>query len=163
MICGMAGAGKSTLASKLEVAQGAVKLSPDEWLKALLADSRDRAEMARMRPIVTQLQWLQIQRLLALGHHAVWEAGFWLREERDMYLAGAKDLGAHVILHYLTAPIDELKRRVAERNRDLPPGSFYIEPDELDEWMEWLDVPTEEEGARFDAFHIHDAGDGRGR
>ncbi|HAA55524.1 MAG TPA: ATP-binding protein [Myxococcales bacterium] len=155
LICGMAGAGKSTLARQLESECQATRFSPDEWLRALMLDMNDRVEMARLRPIVTDLQWGQIQGLLRIGCDVIWEAGFWLEAERAFYREEAKGLGADVMLHYLTAPIDELKRRIVERNKDLPSHSFHIEPDELDKWMEWLDVPTEEEAARFDAFDVH--------
>jgi hypothetical protein len=46
----MAGAGKTTLARRIERESGAMRFSPDEWLLSLMADVDDRAEMDRLRP-----------------------------------------------------------------------------------------------------------------
>jgi predicted kinase len=52
LLCGVAGAGKTTLAKQLE-AKGAVRMCPDEWLVALGFDIYDRDG----RIAVERLQW----------------------------------------------------------------------------------------------------------
>ncbi len=46
---------------------------------------------------------------------------------------------------FLDVELDELRRRVAERNRNLPAGTFSISPEELDEWVGGFEPPTDEE------------------
>lgn len=47
LICGLPGAGKTTLARQLEHAQPALRLCPDEWIVGLLADLSNSAEARR--------------------------------------------------------------------------------------------------------------------
>lgn len=157
LVCGLPGAGKTTLARKLEEEHSAVRLSPDEWIEPLLADVADRAEMDRIRPTVDALQWRLAKRLLQLGSNVVMEQGFWHREERQRYCEEATALGARVALHFLEVSIPILKARILERNKALPPGSFHVEPHELDLWNTWFTAPDEKEAQAFDAFHRYQA------
>jgi predicted kinase len=52
LLCGLAGAGKTTLAKQLE-ADGAVRMCPDDWLVALGFDIYDK----QARVSVEGLQW----------------------------------------------------------------------------------------------------------
>lgn len=155
LICGMAGAGKTTLAKKLERALPAVRLSPDEWISPLLETPNDRPEMDRIRPVIERLQWTLGQRLLSLGTSVILEQGFWARDERLAYLETARLLGATVILHYLDVPKEELARRIEERNKRLPPGSFLVYPGEIATWMTWLTPPDQAELAHYDDYKIY--------
>jgi predicted kinase len=151
----MAGAGKSTLAKKLESTHSAVRLCPDEWIEPLLLNKVDRTEMDRIRPHIDFLQWTLAQRLLSLGNNVVWEQGFWHAEERKKYLAGARSIGSRVALHYIDLPISVLKERVKLRNKELPFGSFHIDPDEIDTWMTWFHPPDETELLSYDECEIY--------
>ena len=155
LICGMAGAGKSTLAKRLEVAHSAVRLCPDEWIEPLLQDKSDRPEMDRIRPTIDHLQWTFAQRLLVLGTDIIWEQGFWHANERHKYMTEARSLGSRVSLHYLDVPVSELKARIVKRNQSLPSGSFHVDPEEIDIWMTWFQPPDEEEFLQYDAHQIH--------
>ena len=158
LVCGMAGAGKTTLATALAQSENAVRLSPDEWIEPLLADKTDRVEMNRLRPVVGELQWSLTCRLLSLGISVIWEQGFWHREERVDFTAKAHALGAKVVLHLLDLPIEMLKSRIQSRNSDLPQGSFYVDPDEIDLWMTWFQRPDEAELLIYDRYVIHQPG-----
>ena len=57
LICGLPGAGKTTLARQLEQSQPALRLCPDEWIVGLLADLSTSAERDRLRAPVEALQW----------------------------------------------------------------------------------------------------------
>jgi len=57
LICGLPGAGKTTLAKHLEQTRPALRLSPDEWIASLLADTSDSAEIERLHSSVEALQW----------------------------------------------------------------------------------------------------------
>lgn len=156
LVCGLPGAGKTTLAKKLEHQFHAVRFCPDEWIEPLLIDKSDRAEMDRIRPAVGELQWSQIVRLLELGCNAVWEQGFWNQEERKRYRDEAERVGARVVLHHLDVPVAELKRRIQKRNAHLPSGSFFVEPHEIDTWMGWFQTPSDEELGTHDEVYSYD-------
>src|SRR5690606_9852182 len=145
LICGMPGAGKTTLAKQLETEIGAIRFCPDEWIKPLLADENDREERDRLRDPVELLQWQTAQRLLAGGARVIMENGFWSREERDRHLATARALGARVELHFLDVPKDEIWRRLERRNGASDPSSFAITREELDAWWPWFTPPDAQE------------------
>jgi predicted kinase len=141
LICGLPGSGKSTLARRLEAEDGVFRLTSDEWLQALGADGYDIVARAR----VEALQWDLARRLLARGLDVALEAGFWTRAERETCRAGAAALGARTRLHYLEVPLEELKRRLIARNAAPPPGSYAVNPDDLEDWLPLFEAPTPEE------------------
>lgn len=145
MICGLPGAGKTTLAKQIEVTESALRLCPDEWIAALLADITDTTEMNRLRDPVESLQWDLAKRALVLGMDVILENGFWSREERVRFRSEAKALGVRVELKYLDVTRDELWARLAKRNADLPPGSFAVTQEQLDLWWSWFEPPTADE------------------
>ena len=79
LLCGLAGAGKTTVAKQLE-AEGAVRMCPDEWLVALGFDIYDKDA----RVVVEGLQWELSQALVLRGLTVVDECGVWQRRERDL-------------------------------------------------------------------------------
>jgi len=142
IVCGLPGAGKTTLATQLESAYGAVRFSPDEWIHALEIDIYDQPTRAR----IEQLQWKLAQRLLALGNNVIIEWGTWARSERDKLRLRARELGAAVELHYLNAPEDVLFERISRRRMENPP----ITREALASWVKLFQAPDEEEMALFD-------------
>lgn len=141
IICGLPGSGKTTLSRQLAATRPAFRLSLDEWMDDLgvslwASDVRARVEA---------LQWAVAQDLLRLGNTVIIEWGTWGREERDALRDGARQLGAAVELHYLDVPVDELWRRVQERNREEPP----IERPALGQWTESFEEPAAAELSLF--------------
>ena len=146
LLCGLAGAGKTTLAKQL-AAQGAVRMCPDEWLMALGFDIYDRDA----RIAVEALQWELTQELVLRGVTVVDECGVWLRRERDLRRTWARDHGVPVELRFLDAPVDVLTARVAARNRSLPDGAPRIDPSLVAFWDGRIERPDADELALFDA------------
>src|SRR4051812_36916902 len=94
LMCGLPGAGKTTLARELARTRRAARLSPDEWLVGLGIDlwdlqARDRLEL---------LLWRHGRELLTVGTSVVVESGFWTRTERDEKRLAARAIGATVEL-----------------------------------------------------------------
>lgn len=145
LICGLPGAGKTTLAKQLELSQSALRLCPDEWITSILADVTDTFEMDRLRTPVELVQWEVAKRALTLGVNVILENGFWSREERASYRSQAEALGAQVQLIYLDVERDELWARLSKRNQNVPQGSFAVSEDQLDLWLSWFEPPTADE------------------
>ncbi len=82
LICGLPGAGKTTLARQLEHDMPALRLSPDEWIAHILDDPTNRRNWTGSARPVETVQWDVAMRVLALGVDVVIEWGFWSREER---------------------------------------------------------------------------------
>jgi predicted kinase len=117
IVCGLPGAGKTTLAKKLERALGAVRLCPDEWMEQLGIDLWDEPRRAK----IEALQWQLVQQLLQLRQTLVIEWGTWCRSDRDTLRKAARSLGAAVELQYVFAPVEVLFERIQRRGTEDPP------------------------------------------
>ena len=144
-VCGLPGAGKTTLATELERTHTALRLCPDEWIAHILADPNDRAELDRLRTHVEALQWDVAKRMLVLGVNVILENGFWSHEERLRYRSEAEMVEAEVELHYLQVDMDELWQRLEKRNAKLPAGTFHVNRSDLEEWAKLFEPPLEDE------------------
>ncbi|MGW1764562.1 AAA family ATPase [Streptomyces sp. NPDC002073] len=144
LVCGLPGAGKTTVAKRLERELSAVRLCPDEWLAALGFDLFDGAARDR----VERRLWQHAQDLLASGAVVILENGFWQRPERDEKRIRARALGAEVELRFLQVPMAELERRIALRNRE--PGSVVLTTEVLRECQSQFEAPTPAELDLFD-------------
>lgn len=145
LVCGLAGAGKTTLAKQLE-AEGAVRMCPDEWLMALGFDIYDKDA----RVAVEALQWDLAKSLVLRGVTVVDECGVWQRWERDERRSWAREQQVPVELRFLDAPIEVLTERVAERNRTSPEGAPRIDPALVAFWDARIERPDAAELALFD-------------
>ena len=146
LLCGLPGAGKTTLARQIESDLSALRLCPDEWLEGLGASLFDEYLRAR----VETLQWELAQRVLALGSSVVLENGFWGRSERDAIRSAARALGTRVELRFLDAPAEELWRRIELRNQEDRWRAHPIRLEQLEEWARLLEAPDAAELALFD-------------
>lgn len=142
IVCGLPGSGKTTHAKQLEAKLRAIRFCPDEWMDGLSADIWDE----RMRGKIEALQWQVGQQLLALGVSVIIEWGTWGRSERDALRLRARELGAAVELHYLSAPVDVLFDRIQRRGLENPP----IKREQMVQWADQFQTPTAEEFALFD-------------
>jgi predicted kinase len=145
LICGLPCSGKTTLAKQLEREHSALRLTPDEWIIRLFGnDLSEKALDAARHPIETVL-WDLAARVLVLGLDVILDFGFWSRSERDEFRARATQLGADSELHFLDVPEQTLFMRLAKRNSQLPPGTFWIDEVRLRLWSSWFEPPTSDE------------------
>jgi predicted kinase len=143
IVCGLPGAGKTTLAKKLERDLWAVRLCPDEWMEKLAIDLWDEARRTK----IESLQWKLGQQLLGLGQIIIIEWGTWGRSERDVLRNEARALGAAVELHYVSEQVEVLFRRIRQRGTEDPP----MTREQIQQWADAFDVPTADEMALYDS------------
>jgi len=146
IVCGLPGAGKTTLARSLEAEYGAVRLCPDEWMAELAVDLFDEAVRARLE----DLQWRLAQRLLELHVPVVIEWGTWGRDERDALREGARSLGAAVELRFPDASIDVLWERLQSRDMERNLGRRSLTRDDLESYAASFQRPDAEELGLYD-------------
>lgn len=147
LLCGLPGSGKTTRARELEAAGEGVVLNADSWVCRLYPDDAEAAARDHRKALVEQVQWELVERLLVGGTSVILDWGVWTRAERDHYRRRAQGLGARVQTIFVDAPIETLHKRVARRNLNLPPGTFSISVEELDEWAALFEAPTPDEVA----------------
>lgn len=141
LICGLPGSGKTTLAKQLEVDRQALRLTPDEWMNRIVEDGFNEEK----RAIVESIQLEIAKRCLTLGINVILDFGFWSREERDTLKALAESIGARTELHYLNVSMEELLRRLNERNAALPEHTFHVAESQLRLWESWFEAPSQDE------------------
>ena len=146
IVCGLPGAGKTTLARTLEQELGAVRLSADEWMVELGIDLFATQE----RALVERLQRAVAERLLTLGQRVVIEWGTWSRAERDDLRERARALGAAVELRVLDTPVPVLWERVQRRGWEQRFGSRALTRAELESYAAVFERPGDDELALYD-------------
>jgi predicted kinase len=125
LIHGYLGAGKTTLAKRLEAKLPALRFSHDDWMSRLNGEDPPEADFAENHRRVWNLMATLWPRALALGLDVVLDLGFWRRSERDHARDLAQAAGAEVRLYSLACADAVAWARIEARNRDLG-GSLLI-------------------------------------
>ena len=138
---GLPGTGKTTAARRIEAEHGALRLTKDEWMKALYG--RDNPASASD---VIEGRLIQIgMRALELGISVVIDYGLWSRDERSALRQAAADIGAAVVICYVELTPAEQRKRLDQRLAQAPHETWPISEQELAEWASKIDLPTSAE------------------
>lgn len=124
LIHGFIGAGKTTLAKRLEAELPAIRFTHDEWMAALYGSDPPAerfGEYYRRVSGVMEGVWV---RCLELGLDVVLDFGLWTRRDRDTLRARVASVGAETRLYALGGTDEELWARVERRNQELESGLF---------------------------------------
>jgi predicted kinase len=135
---GLPGTGKTTDALRIEVEHKALRLTKDEWVKALygLANPSSAADVIEGRLIGIGL------RALELGVNVVVDFGLWGRDERSALRQAAADLDAVVEMRYFESTPAEQRRRLDQRRAEAPHTTWHMSDDELTKWAGIISIPT---------------------
>jgi predicted kinase len=135
---GLPGTGKTTQARRLEVEKRALRLTKDEWMKALygLANPSSASDVIEGRLVEIGL------RALELGNNVVIDFGLWGRDERSALRHAAAQLGAVVEMSYFDLPPAEQRRRLDQRQSEEPHTTWHMSDEELATWAAIISVPT---------------------
>jgi predicted kinase len=146
LICGQAGAGKTTYAKHLEELESAIRFSKDEWIVALYGRDLTLEDWSQYEPRCYAIIESVTVPLLKSGINVIWDYGFWYSEERIKALNFANNLRAHCMLHYLATETKLRRDRVLNRNSSLTHDSVAISAEDFDKQLGWFEVPSEDEG-----------------
>ncbi|MDP4011807.1 MAG: ATP-binding protein [Candidatus Roizmanbacteria bacterium] len=125
LICGLPGSGKTTLSKKIESETGAIRFTPDEWIKNIWKEMAE-IEGNTYRDQIEQLQWQIGKQILKSGTDIIIEWGTWGRDEREILRNEARALGSKVKLYYLEVSRETLKERIVQRNKNLGEHEFLM-------------------------------------
>jgi predicted kinase len=130
--------GKTTAARRLEVEQKALRLTKDEWVKALYGHENPPSAQNVIEGRLIQIGL----RALELGNNVVIDYGLWGRDERSALRQAAADLGAMVEMRYFELTPAEQRRRLDQRQAEAPYTTWPMSDEELAEWAANIDIPT---------------------
>lgn len=135
---GLPGTGKTTAARHIEVEQKALRLTKDEWVKALYGLENPPSAQDVIEGRLVQIGL----RALELGINVVIDYGLWGRDERSALRQAAADRGAFVEMVYFELTPAEQRRRLDARAAQEPHTTWHMTDAELAEWAANIDVPT---------------------
>jgi len=141
VVVGLPGAGKTTLARRLETSLPALRLTPDEWMVPLFGQPETKRDDVEGLLIGIAL------RSLTLGIDVVVDFGVWSRDERTCLRHLAGDVSASTQLHYLPVEPDDQWQRLSQRDDAL---SFRIDRKDMDLYATLFEPPSAEELAGSD-------------
>jgi predicted kinase len=135
---GLPGCGKTTAARQFETEHAALRLTKDEWMKALY-----RAENPSSASDVIEGRLITIAlRVLTLGVSVALDFGLWSRDERSALRYAGDQVGASVVMWYAPITLEEQQRRHGIRLSTHPDATWPLSDEELTTWAEGFEVPT---------------------
>ncbi|MFC3805927.1 AAA family ATPase [Terrabacter sp. MAHUQ-38] len=135
---GLPGTGKTTAARRIEVEQKALRLTKDEWVKALYGQENPSSAQDVIEGRLIQIGL----RVLELGNNVVIDYGLWGRDERSALRHAAADLGAKVEMCYFELTPAEQRSRLDQRLAEASHTTWHMSEEELVGWDASIDVPT---------------------
>jgi predicted kinase len=144
--CGKAGAGKSTLASKLSSADASIIIAEDVWLSRLFGDQMHtfddyRSFSARLKTVVGPL----VVDILKSGNSVVLDFPANTVATRAWFRSLFEQSGSEHILHFIDTPNDVCLSRIDKRNVERPEGSHVLTVDDFLYVTSFFEVPDARE------------------
>jgi predicted kinase len=138
---GLPGTGKTTAARRIEAEHDALRLTKDEWVKALYGQDNPASASDVIEGRLIQIG----MRALELGISVVIDYGLWSRDERSALRQAAADIGAAVVICYFELTPAEQRKRLDQRLARAPHESWPMSDQDLAEWASKFEVPTSAE------------------
>lgn len=151
LFCGPPGAGKTTLARRLEGEGRGIRIATDEWQARLGVGARD----AEFHEDLQRVLYAHALDLLRAGVDVILEDGLWTPVERREKFRDARAAGARIVWHVFDIGEDELWRRLMQRNAEGTAGAHPISRAELTRIVSVFVPPTDEEMAAVDDVTVH--------
>lgn len=142
LLCGKICCGKSTYARSL--GSGYVTLSCDELMLSLFEEQLGDKHQEVTEKSKKYLLSLAGQ-ILNAGANVILDWGFWKKEERLAVRKQLEAAGHSTELIYLKLSEEEWKRRIAKRNRERDPLSYYVDDNMVQLFGSMFEEPGEDE------------------
>lgn len=142
LVCGVAGAGKSTYSQRL-AGEGYARLSFDE--AAWDAGHREHPLPDNVAHEIHAGLRARLLELVAEGRDVVVDTSFWSRASRDAYRELLAPVGIVPVVHHVTAPRDVVLARLAQR-RGQGPHDVLVPRDLAERYLAGFQPPTPAEG-----------------
>lgn len=145
--CGKAGAGKTTIASRIAQDQRAILLSEDIWLERLFGDQMQTfddyvrfsgKQKAAVGPLVVDL--------LSAGLSVVLDFQANTKRGRAWFRSVFEKAGAEHVLHFVDSSDEVCLERIARRNVERPEGSHHLTEEMFFHISSFFEPPEESEG-----------------
>lgn len=152
LFCGLPGAGKTTLARRLEAEGHGIRIATDEWQGAIGVPHADVDFHEALQVVLYQ----HALTLLRAGVDVILEDGLWTAGERREKVADARASGARIHLHVFDVDHDTLWGRLQRRNAEAHRASAPISEDDLRRAERVFEPVSAAELALVDEAHHHD-------
>ena len=145
--CGKAGAGKSTIATRLALEERAILIAEDIWLMRLFGDQMkifdDYIRVSkRLKTVVGPL----VVDLLAAGQSVVLDFQGNTKVARRWFRSVFEEAKAEHVLHFVRTSDEVCLERIAKRNAERPEGSHHLTEDDFRHISSFFQEPEEAEG-----------------
>lgn len=144
--CGLACAGKSTLARALESALPAARYSVDEFMRRSHDLTVFDDEFGIQAREARAWCWEKGRLDLAAGNHVLFDWSLWSRARRAAWTSRFTDDGHSALILFLDVPLPTLVSRLEARNANLPDSAHNIPVAELERFAGIFEPPSENEG-----------------
>lgn len=138
LMVGLPGTGKTTGARCIETHENALRLTKDEWIKALYGSTNPSGETGVIEGRLISIAL----RALELGISVVIDFGLWSRDERSALRQAATDVGAVVDMRYVELSVDEQRMRIDRREAEDAHTTWNISDEDLATWAAAFEPPT---------------------
>ncbi|MET8089333.1 ATP-binding protein [Micromonospora sp. NPDC005220] len=138
LMVGLPCTGKTTAARRIEIECSALRLTKDEWVKALYGHENPPSAQDVIEGRLIEIGL----RALELGNNVVIDFGLWSRDERSALRQAAADLGVPVEVCYFDLTPSEQRRRLVQRLAEAPHSTWPMSDEELAEWAASFEIPT---------------------
>lgn len=138
---GLPSTGKTTAARRIEIEHDALRLTKDEWVKALYGPENPSSAQAVIEGWLIRVGL----RALELGTNVVIDFGLWSRDERSALRQAAAERGATVELRYFELAPAEQRARIDRRLAEAPDSTWPISDEELAAWAARIEAPSKGE------------------
>ena len=145
--CGKAGAGKTTVASRLARDHDAILISEDIWIMRLFGDQMKTFDdyIRFSKRLNTVIGPLAVD-LLNAGHSVVLDFQANTKAGRGWFRSVFEQAGAAHVLHFVNTPDEACLARIAKRNVERPEGSHHLTEEDFIYVSSFFQAPEESEG-----------------
>ncbi|ARC56169.1 Signal recognition particle receptor FtsY [Frondihabitans sp. 762G35] len=154
LFSGLPGAGKTTLARRLEREGRGIRLATDEWQDRLGIPHSDSDFHERLQAALYRHALI----LLRQGVDVILEDGLWMKAEQIEKFADARSCGALIDLHVFDVDQDTLWSRLQERNTDGNAGAVPITSEHLRAAWAIFQPVSADELSHADSYQTHTGG-----